>query len=159
MSTLMKIPSLLWITLILLIGTTKSQVTCDPGIDCNVDCSDAGTNCGSSEIINATRATSLTVLCNEVNSCDNTKIYTPDSIDSTTVIECTGDSACGGTDIYYLGDATSSPSTHSIKLICTTDVCSNMEIDVANAGIILRTESIQKIFFFFCIFMISKYIR
>ena len=138
MATLLKLSSLLWIFL----QTTKSQITCEPGIDCNIDCSDAGTTCGSWKIINATTATSLTLLCNEANSCYGTTIYTPNSIDSTTTIECDGDRACFSTDIYYSGDATSSPSNHSINLICSTSACQIMEINVSNAGIILKTVDI-----------------
>ena len=75
---------------------------------------------------------------NEVQSCRDTKINTPTSTDSTTTIECTGLVACTYAEIDYLGDATSSPSTHSINLICADGACLFMEINVTNAGIILE---------------------
>ena len=144
MSTLM-MKSCSLILMLVVIIESNARLDCSKEEDCILDCSGVfggGSNtCSDLSPINATRSSSLTVLCtagssptSSLASCQNTKIYTPNSIDSTTTIECTGGNACAGAEIYYLGDATSSPSSHSINLICGTDACKNMEIDVSNAG-------------------------
>ena len=125
--------------LVLIIETTKSQrIICATGKDCIIDCSNVnGMACSDFGIdpwIDALEATSLTVLCDEENSCKNTKIYTPKSIDSTTIVECSASNSCSDTEIYYSGNATSSASTHSIKLTCSPDACTGIEGDVSNAG-------------------------
>ena len=144
---MMKLYSLI-LVLVLIIETTKSQIICSPEEDCIIDCSSiGGSNTCSNSIIDATGATSLILLCNEERSCEQTNIYTPNSTNSTTTIECTGSIGCYLTNIYYLGDATSNPSTHSINIICFNNgnlngACQYTKIDVSNAGIILTTVGI-----------------
>eukprot|EP01083_Nonionella_stella_P149004 472571_1 len=116
--------------------TTKAQVTCTADVDCIVDCSDGSTTCGGSgKSIDATAATSLTVLCNAQDVCDNSEIYIPNATSATTTIDCSAN-ACVNTEVYYLGDATATPSTHSLNVICSTvtNGCTYMKIYASNAG-------------------------
>eukprot|EP01084_Bolivina_argentea_P070714 128588_1 len=118
--------------LLISIITINAEYTCPSSLPCTVVCSDLATDCATK--IDGTAATSLTVLCNDAaTACDT--ILLPNATVQSSSITCSASSSCNAAEIYYFGDATSSPSNNNIELICTLDdACYNTKIFANDAG-------------------------
>eukprot|EP01083_Nonionella_stella_P213646 770404_1 len=79
----------------LILSNIQSQLMCEPGQDCIIDCKNIAESCYS-QTINASQATSLTLYCNknEDDTCRSSTILCPLNDTARCDIICSGQSSC-----------------------------------------------------------------